>query len=117
MKKLIVVALLFLIGCAGKYEEDQLAGKWKGVEWKDVTNEKVIDIPVAFSFGEDGRYEANSGTSSEKGKYWISGENLHTQEDGKAEKKVKIAKLQNDTLLFRMNRAGAIEEILLVREE
>lgn len=117
MKKLIVIGLVFLLGCAGKYNEDQLVGQWKGVEWKDVTNDKIINAAVAFSFEADGRYEATSGTSSEKGKYWISGENLHTVEDGKAEKKVKIAKLQNDSLLFRMNRAGVIEEILLVKED
>ena len=117
MKKLIVLVLVVLAGCAGKYNEDQLAGKWKGVEWKDVTNQKIIDSPVTFSFEEDGRYEATSGMSSEKGRYWISGENLHTREDGKAEKKVKIAKLQNDTLVFRMNRAGTIEEILLVKDK
>ncbi|MCB9048970.1 MAG: lipocalin family protein [Lewinellaceae bacterium] len=117
MKKSIVVVLVFILGCAGKYNEDQLVGSWKGVEWKDVTNEKIIDTPVAFSFKEDGRYEATAGTSSEKGKYWISGENLHTQEDGKAEKKVKITKLQNDTLVFQMNRAGVIEEIMVVRGE
>ncbi|MCB0563486.1 MAG: lipocalin family protein [Phaeodactylibacter sp.] len=116
MKKVIVVVLVSLLGCSGKYNEDQLVGKWAGVEWKDVTNDRVIDSPVAFSFDADGRYEASSGASSEKGKYWISGENLHTVEDGKAEKKVKIAKLQNDSLLFQMNRAGVIEEILLVRE-
>ncbi len=117
MKKLIVVALVFLLGCAGKYDEDQLAGTWRGVEWKDVTNDRVIDAEVTFVFEPDGRYEASSGASSEKGEYWISGENLHTREDGKAEKKVKIARLEKDTLLFEMNRAGVIEEILLVREE
>lgn len=117
MKKLIVVALFFLVGCAGKYDESQLVGKWKSIEWKDVTNETIIDVPVRFTFDTDGRYEASSGASTEKGKYWISEEKLHTVEDGKAEKKVKIAKLQNDTLVFQMNRAGVIEEILLVREE
>lgn len=116
MQKLLVIALFFLIGCAGKYEENQLIGQWAGVEWKDVTNEKIIDEPVRFTFEEDGRYEATAGTSSEKGKYWVSGENLHTQEDGKAEKKVKIARLQNDTLAFQMNRAGVIEEMVLVRD-
>lgn len=116
MKKLMVAALFFLLGCTGEFTEDQLIGKWQGVEWKDITNEKTIDIQVGFSFEENSRYVATYGASSEKGKFWISGENLHTIEDGKAEKKVKIAKLQNDSLLFRMNRAGTIEEILLVKE-
>ena len=117
MKNLIVVALFFLMGCVGKYDESQLVGQWTGVDWKDVTNDRVIDVPVAFTFGEDGRYEASSGSSTEKGKYWITEEKLYTIEDGKAEKKVEIAKLENDSLLLRMNRAGVIEEILLVRGE
>lgn len=116
MKNLIVAALFFLVGCAGKYDESQLVGEWTGVEWRDVTNDRVIDAAVAFTFDEDGRYEASSGTSTEKGKYWITEEKLYTIEDGKAEKKVEIAKLENDSLLLRMNRAGVIEEILLVRE-
>ena len=115
MKKLMVVALALMLGCASKFNEDQLVGQWAGLEWKDITNDKIIDAQVSFSFDEDGRYEASSGTSTEKGKYWISGDNLHTIEDGKAEKKVKIAKLRNDSLLLRMNRAGTIEEILLVK--
>lgn len=116
MKKLMAAVLVLLLGCAGKYDEDQLVGKWAGVEWKDVTNDKIIDVPVSFTFDKDGRYVANSGTATEKGRYWISEEKLHTVEDGKAEKKVKIAKLRNDSLIFEMNRAGAIEEILLIKE-
>ncbi|MCO6491944.1 MAG: lipocalin family protein [Phaeodactylibacter sp.] len=117
MKRLMIIILAALAGCSGKYDESQLAGQWAGVEWRDVTNDKIIDSPVAFTFGEDGRYEASSGASSEKGKYWISGENLHTVEEGKAEKKVKIARLQDDTLVFQMNRAGVVEEMVLVRGE
>ncbi|MBK8490954.1 MAG: hypothetical protein IPL49_08725 [Saprospirales bacterium] len=116
MKKLILVLLVFLLGCTSEFTDDQLLGKWTAVEWMDITNDKIIDIPVDFSFDNEGRYVANNGNATEKGKYWISGDNLFTIEDGKAEKKVKIAKLQNDSLLFRMNRAGTIEEILLVKE-
>lgn len=111
----MIIILAALAGCSGKYDESQLAGQWTGVEWRDVTNDRVIDVPVAFTFDEDGRYEASSGSSAEKGKYWITEEKLYTIEDGKAEKKVEIAKLENDSLLLRMNRAGVIEEILLVR--
>lgn len=116
MKKLVVVVLALMLGCTSKFNEDQLIGQWAGVEWKDITHEKIIDAQVSFSFEPDGRYTASSGASTEKGKYWISGENLRTIEDGKAEKQVKIVKLQNDSLLLRMNRAGTIEEILLIKE-
>ena len=118
MKKIVVFYLLILLGCENeaKYQASQLVGNWDAIEWNDLTNNERIDISVDFSFGEDGRYIGNYGDSSEEGKYWISGDNLHTIEDGKAEKKVKIKKLNQDTLIFGMNRGGTLEEIVLTRK-
>ena len=118
MKKIAIFYLLILLGCQNeaKYQESQLIGTWDAIEWNDLTNNEKIDIRFDFSFGEDSRYVGNYGDSSEQGKYWISGDNLHTIEDGKAEKKVKIKKLNKDTLIFGMNRGGTIEEIVLVRK-
>lgn len=118
MKITVALCLLILFGCQQNttYQESQLIGSWDAVEWKDVTNDNTIDIRVDFSFGEDGRYVGNYGDSSEKGRFWISGDFLHTVEDGKAEKTVEIKKLTQDTLIFGMNRAGTIEELFLVRK-
>lgn len=118
MKNIIFFGVLFLIGCqpGTGYQDSQLVGNWKGIEWNDLTNNKKIDVKVGFTFEEGNRYTGNYGNSSESGKYWIAGDNLHTIEDGKAEKKVKIKKLLNDTLIFGMNRSGVIEEIVLIKE-
>ncbi|MFK7936065.1 MAG: lipocalin family protein [Saprospiraceae bacterium] len=117
MKNLIFLIALFTIGCQNEstYQEQELLGDWNAVSWKDVTNQKTIDAKVSFNFTADNAYIGNYGNSSEKGKYWIAGDNLHTIEDGKAEKKVKIKKLANDTLIFEMNRVGTIEEMVLIR--
>ncbi len=117
MKKLLLLSAVFILGCQSnaKYEEQDLVGSWTAIEWKDVTNDKLIEVPVGFEFDENSRYVGTYGEATEEGKYWISGDNLHTIEDGKAEKKVKINKLQNDTLILGMNRAGAIEELVLVK--
>lgn len=115
------LAFLFLAGllfaCAGEpiFNEDQLVGNWEVVSWTDETNNQIYEADVTFSFDEDGRYVATNGGTEEKGKYWIAADNLHTVEDGKAEKKVKIEKLSTDSLVFGMNRVGAIEKMVLVK--
>ena len=69
-----------------------------------------------FTFHPDRRYEVDYGQDIEKGKYWISGQYLHTVEDGKAEKKVLITSLTSDSLAFEMNRAGSIEKVVLLKK-
>ncbi|MCB0643112.1 MAG: lipocalin family protein [Phaeodactylibacter sp.] len=117
MKNLLILVVLLLAGCqeASKFQDDQLLGTWNLVAWKDLTNDKTIDANVEFKFEADSRYVGTYGSTSENGKFWISGDNLHTVEDGKAEKKVKIEKLENDTLIFGMNRAGNVEQMILVK--
>lgn len=117
MKYLICLIALSIIACQNEspYQDQELLGDWNAIEWMDVTNQKPINAKVSFHFEENNRYIGNYGNASEKGKYWISGDNLHTIEDGKAEKKVRIKKLANDTLVFEMNRAGAMEEMVLIR--
>ena len=66
-----------------------------------------------FSFDSDRRYSIDYGSQKESGKYWIAVDYLHTVEDGKAEKKVKIISLSADTMILEMNRAGQIERLLL----
>ena len=114
---LLALPLLFL-ACDEKpaFLESQLHGDWKAISWEDITNNKVYDAEVTFSFAADGRYVATQGGGEEVGKYWIEADNLHTIEDGMAEKKVKIETLNPDTLIFGMNRVGALERIVLVRK-
>ncbi|MFK7809758.1 MAG: lipocalin family protein [Saprospiraceae bacterium] len=118
MKNLYLLFVIVLLSCQGevKFQSHQLEGKWKAIEWKDLTNDKAIDVAVTFEFDNQERYTGNYGSKKEIGKYWIGGDNLHTIEDGKAEKKVKIKKLENDTLIFGMNRMGNLEELILVKE-
>lgn len=115
----ILILLFFLSGCEAPslFDESQLLGNWQAVSWVDETNDKVIDVPVNFQFDTDGRYIGSYGNKAEEGRFWISDDNLHTIEDGKAEKKVKIEVLTSDSLVFGMNRAGNIEKITLLKVE
>ena len=114
---LFLFALILFIGCQSEpqYTEDQLLGQWELAEWKDLTNDKTIDGTVQFVFEAESRYTGAYGNLREVGKFWIEGDNLHTIEDGKAEKKVKIEKLNSDTLIFGMNRVGNLEQMILIK--
>ena len=87
MRILVAVLFLFIFACSNQYSNDQLVGTWQGAAWQDLTNNKSIDVKFDFTFQSDGRYTAHYGNQSEEGKYWIAGGNLHTVEDGKAEKR------------------------------
>lgn len=97
--------------------KELIHGTWKVKKWKIESTGKVINNKMDMSFGTDGMYNIDYGSESEKGKYWISGENLHTVETGKAEKKVKILKLATDTLRIQMNRAGQLELVTLLKDK
>ncbi len=114
----IVLVCLFLVSCdsLADYEEEALYGQWESVEWKKMNSGELISGEVFFAFEEDGRYKARYGDNIEKGKYWIVSDNLHTVEEGMAEKKVKIEKLTADTLVFGMNRMGQLEQIKFLRK-
>ncbi len=121
MKNSIWIALvcLFLVSCdsLADYEKEALFGQWEAVEWKKMNSGELISGAVFFTFEDDGRYKARYGESIEKGRYWIVSDNLHTVEDGIAEKKVKIEKLTVDSLVFGMNRMGQLEQIKLLKKK
>lgn len=104
------------LACSEDQKEKDLIGEWTLVEWKDVTHDRQKQGEVSFIFKEDKRYKASLNGNVEKGRYWVEFQNLHTVEDGKSEKKVKILKLENDTLIMEMNRMGTMEEMVLVKE-
>ncbi len=114
---LIFAAVIFASCASSPFNEDQLKGDWEMVEWKNVTDGQIRSGDVSFTFSDEQRYSAKLNGSEEVGKYWIAADNLHTVEDGKAEKKVKIIQLVQDTLIFEMNRMGTIEQMVLIRPE
>lgn len=94
-----------------------ILGKWQVHEWSVPSTQKQISKQMNFTFQDDARYSVDYGSASEKGKYWFRGDKLFTHEDGKADKKVLIQLLTSDTLKIEMNRAGTIEEVVLIRPE
>ena len=115
MKWIYLTLISFLLVGCNKYEENHLHGAWVVASWKKSETGQDINRKMDFSFTDDRRYTVDYGPRQEKGKYWIATDYLHTVEDGKAEKKVRIQKLTPDTLSFEMNRSGSVEDVLLVR--
>jgi len=118
IKTLLLTSLLTLliISCADGLDESLLHGSWKTVEWKVVDTGQEINNQMDFTFDSKRRYSVDYGTEKEQGRYWVAVDYLHTVEDGKAEKKVKIKSINSDTLQLEMNRGGRIERLVLLKQ-
>jgi hypothetical protein len=110
----LILCLILLLGCTSQLEKE-LFGEWQLVQWLNESTGNQREGEVRFKFSEDKRYMAELNGIQEKGEYWVEFQNLHTVEDGKVEKKVKILKLENDTLVLEMNRMGTLEKMVLVK--
>ena len=116
MKYLFFACLSFLLfSCGSDFDSQLLMGKWKTVSWTNLATGQKMNNQMDFQFENDGRYLVDYGTVKEKGEYWLTGEYLHTVEDGLSEKKVKIISLSQDSMVFEMNRAGVIEKVVLIQ--
>ena len=107
--------LCILCSCQPTFDEKDLIGKWETVDWSIIDTGEKINNKMDFDFKSDKTYVIDYGVETEQGKYWIAADYLETVENGMSSKKVKILKLNKDTFQFRMNRAGRLENVLLVK--
>jgi len=116
IKLLIICSLLLLASaCNSLYDATLLHGNWKVSSWKVVSSGQAINQKMDFNFNPDESYHIDYGSQKEEGRFYIAGEYLHTKEHQGIEKSVLIQKLTKDSLVLNMNRAGSLEEIVLVR--
>ncbi len=113
---LLSILLIFLLSCTPDSYKTDILGSWKQVEWTIVESGQAIKQTMDFTFFDNERYEVDYGTEKEVGKYWLTGSDLYTKEDNRVEKKVKIMVLTQDSLVFEMNRAGRLEEVVLIKK-
>lgn len=109
------VFLLLLSSCSSSIDATLLNGEWKVAAWKVVSTGKAINQKMDFQFNGDKTYLIDYGSKKETGTFFLSGSHLHTKENGGIEKSVLIKTLTKDSLILDMNRAGSLEEIILVR--
>ena len=112
-----LASFLLLLSCnSSPYEKDDLLGKWTVVNWEiEKTGQKRTN-QMDMSYNADNSYVVDYGSEKELGEFWIANSYLHTKAENEAEKKVKIIKLNIDTLSIQMNRGGILENVLLVKE-
>lgn len=114
---LIITALsISLFACQHAIDKKMLVGEWKGAQWLIESQTADYDATSTyFSFQEDGTYTYRYTDMEEKGKYFISRNELITTPDGGIKMMVKIEKLTSDSLVMNMNRGGTSETLTLVR--
>ncbi|MGK0316930.1 MAG: hypothetical protein ACI86M_003168 [Saprospiraceae bacterium] len=113
----ICVILIFASCQSNKFDTQILLGSWEVFEWKIEESGKSINNKMDMVFETEKNYSIDYGIQNEKGKYWITGEFLHTVETDQAEKKVKILQLNADTMKIQMNRGGHLESLVLVKKK
>ena len=122
MQKFFVLPLLItyalLISCGGSKQKDLIIGRWTGVEWLERGQPSSILNPndAVFQFDAGDTYSFTYAGNTEKGKYFVSNQQLFTTPDGGVKMMVRIIKLDQDTLRFDMNRGGSSERLTLVRQ-
>lgn len=94
-----------------------LEGDWHGVSWVLEDSDRGYDASsVFFSFNEDRTYTAQLGTREEKGDYYLANQMLYTNAEDQDEMSVRVQRLTNDTMVFRMNRGGQMEILTLAKD-
>ena len=117
-RSLITLTLfaLSLVACQHAIDEKKLHGEWKGAQWLIEGQTADYDATSTyFSFQPDGQYTYRYTDLEEKGKYFVSRNELITTPDGGIKMMVKIEKLTSDSLVMNMNRGGTSETLTLVR--
>lgn len=118
LRSLLVIAALSvsMMACEQAIDKKMLVGEWKGAQWLIQGQTADYDATSTFfSFQEDGTYTYRYTDMEEKGKYFVSRNELITTPDGGIKMMVKIEKLTTDSLVMNMNRGGTSETLTLVR--
>jgi hypothetical protein len=118
---LINISFLFtfflLFSCTDTEREKLIVGEWQGVEWRtEGEPSSYTASDAAFRFDETKRYTYSYGDHTETGDYFITNRQLHTTPEGGTTMMVKIERIEQDTVVFIMNRGGQEEELVLARK-
>ncbi len=114
---LFCLSTFILIACGSDNSNQKIIGKWQGISWKVKGTESGRNaVDVSFEFKADNTYTAAFGQQKEEGSFHLSGDKLFTTAKGQAEKKVQVHLVAVDTLVMDMNRAGTLEELVLVKK-
>ena len=116
IKGFFLITIITIISCSSPNPHDALIiGQWNKVSWTIDNTDETINRTMNFQFNDDQSYEIDYGSQKENGVFNIEGERLYTIEEGQARKYVKIIKMTKDSFIFKMNRAGRMETVVLAK--
>lgn len=111
---LACVFVALLASCAMEsYNEREIVGQWFSESWTSEGEETGYRAWMAFN--QDSTYRALFQNRREQGDYWIDGHRLYTHASDGEPIKVKIANLDDQSLVLEMNRGGSVETITFGR--
>lgn len=120
MRKIVVIFIVAItfIACENNNPNKQLiVGNWQAVQWlvgNQASNNNVAG--TSFNFTATDSYTYNYAGNKEEGTYKVENDMLFTKPVNQAEMMVKIVKLNKDSLVFDMNRAGQAETLVLIKK-
>lgn len=118
MKTVYFLLIITLASCVTNNSQNAelLQGKWNGISW--TVNEQPSNYKAnetSFSFDGLNNYSFNYDGTLEKGTYIVKENKLYTTAFHQQEIMVEIEKLTADTLIFKMNRGGQMERLILLK--
>ncbi len=113
---LIMLLICTLPSCVENENGKKIVGSWKGAEWLIDEQQSGRNVEeTKFTFDSKGVYTFLYGSKLETGTYKVENDMLFTKPAEGQEIMVKITKLNNDSLVFDMNRSGVKEILTLIK--
>ena len=109
-----ILTVAFFTACGYEsYNQREIVGQWFSESWTSAGEETGYKAWMAFD--QDSTYRALFNNRREQGTYWIDGDRLFTHARDAQPIKVKIASLDEQSMVIQMNRGGIAEEITFGR--
>ena len=114
---LCMISIFMISSCSQNENKRLIIGSWTGVSWTANNQPTSYDPALtSFTFDDQGNYMFQYADNIEKGKYFISNNQLYTTPEGGEKIMVKIVSLTEQSLTFDMNRGGTAEQLTLARK-
>ncbi len=118
-----MVAGLIYFFCTACNEEEpsKIIGSWEAVKLTEEDKPLEVDLEeISFHFTDDQSYEFTSTLNyREAGSYYLKSDMLYTTDtlnQASTEKIVEIIRMEEDTLLIRMDQNGKERQLKLARQ-
>ena len=109
-----LVVVVFFTACGYEsYNQRQIEGQWFSESW--TSGDEETGYRAWMAFDQDSTYRALFNNRREQGRYWVDGHRLYTHAKDSEPIKVKIASLDDQSMVIEMNRGGVTEQITFGR--